>query len=277
MELKRLPGAEITNETLDISIVLPAYNCAEQVAESVKELRLYLVSNSLQGEIIVVDDGSHDNIHHAVQEDNIVKVIRLPFNQGKGAAVRVGMLEAVGEVRVFTDADLPYGTEPVTVALYYILEKGFHAVLGDRSLPSASYEKAGFFRNVISWFAGLIFRTLITGGIYDTQCGFKAFRGDVAQGLFRESRINRFAMDVEIVYLLLKHRLDIKRIPVELQSSSPSTVRVFQDSLRAFLDSCKLPFNWHRGLYRSAELEKISQNDLLQDSEEADKLLKSRE
>src|SRR6185369_16744187 len=125
-----------------------------------------------------------------------VRVLRLPHS-GKGGALRAGMTAARGEIRAFTDADLPYGLDLLPLAM--------------------------------EW-------TRVTGGIYDTQCGFKVFRGDVAAELFRVARVDGFAIDVEVIYLLLKYRLDVKRIPVRLERNAPSSVHVLRDSVASVRD-----------------------------------------
>ena len=101
----------------------------------------------------------------------------------------------------------------------------------------------------------------MTGGIYDTQCEFKVFRGDVADSLFRQSSIDGFAIDVELIYLLLKYRLDIKRIPVQLIDNGTSSVHVLRDSMRAARDIAAIRINWAAGRYRSPELEAILRDD----------------
>jgi len=112
------------------------------------------------------------------------------------------------------------------------------------------------------------FRTLVTGGIYDTQCGFKVFRGDVAAEVFRLARIDGFAIDVELIYLLLKYRLDLKRIPVVLERNAPSSVRVVRDSATAFRDIATIRWNWATGRYRSPALAALLQEELRVDVEE---------
>jgi dolichyl-phosphate beta-glucosyltransferase len=237
-----------------VTVVLPAFNAAPYIASTVTELDAFLAKQGLSREIIVVDDGSTDGTARAVPNLASVKLVHLPANRGKGAAIRAGMQEATGAVRVFTDADLPYGAEPILIARRYIEERGFHAVVGDRTLPGSSYQHERLLRRAVSEVASFTFRTLVTGGIYDTQCGFKAFRNDVADGLFRISRIDGFAVDVELIYLLLKHRLDIKRMPVRLRYNAGSSVRVVRDSVRAALDILRMRANWGRGLYQSPEL-----------------------
>ena len=249
-----------------LSVVLPAYNSARYVGASVDRLRRTFASLPGGLEVVVVDDGSSDGTADAVAEDTGVRVLRHAANRGKGAAVRTGMRSARGEVRAFTDADLPYGTDPMYLALRYVRDRGFHAVIGDRTLPGSSYADAGLLRAAVSQVASLTFRTLITGGIYDTQCGFKAFRGDVADGLFAVATIDGFAMDVELIYLLLKYRLDIKRVPVRLERNETSSVRVIRDSARAARDILRMRVRWARGGYRSAALERVLAEDVARDA-----------
>jgi hypothetical protein len=129
-------------------------------------------------------------------------------------------------------------------------------------MPGSSYQQVGPVRKVLSDAASFTFRTLVVGGFRDTQCGFKAFRGDVAAELFRISRIDRFAIDVELIYLLLKYDLDIKRIPVTLLRNSDSSVRVIRDSIRSVADISRIRVNWARGRYRSEALARILAEDM---------------
>jgi len=238
----------------DLSIVVPAYNSAGYIAHTVEELLRFLEETGQRGEIVVVDDGSTDDTHKAAAISPEVRVVRLKRNRGKGAALRAGMTRARGKIRAFTDADLPYGTRPLWMAITYINDRGFHAVVGDRTLPGSSYVPVGRVRGIVSSVASFAFRTLVTGGIYDTQCGIKVFRGDVAAELFAMSRVDGFAIDVELIYLLLKYRFDVKRMPVQLHNSGPSSVRVIRDSLVAAREILAIRRSWVRGRYRSSYL-----------------------
>lgn len=248
--------------TSDITVVLPSYNAASEIGDTVEQLAAYFQARGLAGQIVVADDGSGDGTAEAAPDLPNVEVVCLPRNRGKGAAIRAGMQRATGHVRAFTDADLPYGVEPIGTAMRYIEERGFHAVVGDRTLPGSTYQHEGLLRRSVSEVASFTFRTMVTGGIYDTQCGFKAFRGDVADELFRISRVDGFAVDVELIYLLLKHRLDIKRIPVQLRQNAGSSVRVVRDSVRAGADILRMRANWARGTYRSAGLNQILADEM---------------
>jgi dolichyl-phosphate beta-glucosyltransferase len=246
----------------DLSVILPAFNAGSFIRSTVGELLAYLDAKQLDAEIVVADDGSTDGTSDLLPPDPRVRVVQLPRNRGKGAALRAGMLEARGKVRIFTDADLPYGTAPIAYAYGYISKRRFHAVIGDRTLPGSRYAHTGLLRSGISAIASFTFRTLVTGGVYDTQCGLKGFRGDVADELFRLAAVNGFAIDVELIYLLLKYRLDVKRIPVRLQQNAPSSVRVLRDSLRASVDILRMRARWARGRYASQALVQIGIKDL---------------
>lgn len=243
----------------DLSVVLPCYKSAGLAAQSATALVEFFSKTTLIAEIVVVDDGGGDFDAHMWRELPGVRLIKLPVNQGKGAAVRAGMKATSGKVRIFTDVDLPYDAD-LMVAMYdYIVKDGFHVVIGDRNLPASSYNM------VISWkrrlasaiFTEFVGRIVTGGGFFDTQCGLKAFRGDIAEQLFEMGKVNRFAFDVELVYMSLIHKLDIKRIPVRLRNNETSSVRLFQDSARMLFDV--LSIKWHRmqGQYRNAPLREL--------------------
>jgi dolichyl-phosphate beta-glucosyltransferase len=179
------------------------------------------------------------------------------------------MAAANGGILAFTDADLPYGLDALPLAISYIRERRYHAVIGDRTLPGSTYDRSGPLRRIVSEAASFAFRTMVTGGIYDTQCGFKVFRGDVAREIFGLTRIDGFAIDVELIYLLLKYRLDLKRIPVQLKRNAPSSVRVLRDSASAFRDIAAIRWHWSAGHYRSPVLEQLLRDELREDVDEA--------
>jgi dolichyl-phosphate beta-glucosyltransferase len=251
-----------------VSLVIPAFNSARYVGANVMRVREFFTQSGIDGEIVVADDGSSDGTAASIAESNRVRVLCLP-HRGKGAAVRAGMAATTGEVCGFTDADLPFGTETLPLALTYVLERRYHAVIGDRTLPGSTYEHVAVPRRAISELASFSFRTLITGGIYDTQCGFKLFRGDVGREVFRLTRIDGFAIDVEVLYLFLKYRLDVKRVPVRLERNELSSVHVIRDSAAAVRDIAAIRWNWATGRYRSPLLVAVLEDDLRHDAREA--------
>lgn len=251
-----------------ISLVIPAYNSVGYLAANVARVAAFFEDAGIDGEIVVADDGSTDGTAESVAPSERIRVLRL-LHGGKGAAVRAGMAATTGTIAGFTDADLPYGVDALPLAISYVRDRRFHAVIGDRTLPGSAYASTGMLRSAVSEVASFMFRTLVTGGIYDTQCGFKVFHGDVGREVFRLTRTNGFAIDVEVIYLLLKHRLDVKRIPVRLERNAPSSVRVIRDSLAAARDIATIRSNWAAGRYRSPLLHDLLEHELRRDVEDA--------
>ncbi len=246
----------------DVSVVLPCYRSAELARRSVDRLARFLGETYGSFEIVVVDDGGGD-FDASWPQEGPVRLLRLPVNRGKGAAVRAGMLACRGRVRIFTDVDLPFDLEPIATAVRFIEERGFHLAVGDRTLPESSYAlDVGWRRRIASGLFSKLVGIFVTGGFFDTQCGFKAFRGDVAQALFGMSRIDRFAFDVELLYLALVYRTDIKRLPVKLRSNETSTMRLLRDSARMLIDVARIRAFALRGAYRCPALAKIVADDV---------------
>jgi dolichyl-phosphate beta-glucosyltransferase len=244
----------------DISVVLPCYRSAELARGSAERLARFLGERFPSYEVVVVDDGGGD-FDASWPEEGPVRLIRLPVNRGKGAAVRAGMLASRGRVRVFTDVDLPFGLEPIVASERFINERGFHLAVGDRTLPESSYAADGWRRRIASGLFSKLVGIFVTGGFFDTQCGFKAFRGDVAQALFEVSRIDRYAFDVELLYLALVYRTDIKRVPVQLRNNETSVVRLLRDSARMLADIAKIRLIALQGVYECPALARIVAED----------------
>lgn len=240
-----------------LSVVLPVYAGAGLAAHSCQVLAEYLDGLRASWEIVVVDDGGNDFSASPLPDHAAVRLIRHERNIGKGGAVRTGMLAARGQVRIYTDADLPYDLDLLPTLRDHI-RSGFHVAIGDRTMPGSSFvapRSRG--RRMLSTVASAFIGSLVTGGFYDTQCGLKAFRGDVATELFRLVTIPGFAFDVEVVYLALKHRLDIKRVPVQLRRDDISSVRIFHDSFRSVADILGIKSRQLRGRYASPWLEQL--------------------
>lgn len=248
----------------DVSVILPCFGAARSAQRSVRELRDVLKATISGGwEIIVVDDGGGDFSPDAWSADDEVHLIRLPRNAGKGAAVRAGMLSARGSARIYTDVDLPYDPDLVPVIADYLTEGSFHMVIGDRTLPASRYRAdLGWPRRALSFLSTKFIGSLVTRGFFDTQCGLKGIRGDVAELLFPLVTIDRFAFDVEVVYLALRYNCDIKRIPVRLRAGAGwSTVRPLRDAVRGGLDVLGIKVRAIRGEYDCPPLEALIRED----------------
>jgi dolichyl-phosphate beta-glucosyltransferase len=240
-----------------LSVILPVYASTAMACASCRTLVDYLEGGRTSWEILVVDDGGNDFHGSPLPDHPGVRLLRHDRNQGKGAAVRTGMLAARGTARIYTDADLPYDLDLLPTLEGHI-RAGFHLAIGDRTLPGSSFTAPrGQARRALSGLASAFIGSLVTGGFYDTQCGIKAFRGDVAAELFRLSTIPGFAFDVEVLYVALKHRLDIKRVPVQLRRDDRSSVRVVRDSIRSVRDILGIKARQLQGRYASPFLEEL--------------------
>ena len=220
---------------LRLTVVVPAYNEARRIATTVE--RLCRVTGTLEGgvEIVVVDDGSGDPTA-AVAAGAGARVVRLPVNRGKGAAVRAGMQEARGRTVVFIDADLAYPPAQVLDVLAAV-EAGWDVAVGSRRHP-ASTDQAGmpWLRIVSGRAFNLLTATVLLGQYRDTQCGLKGFRSDVAARLCRVTRLDGFAFDVEVLHLVERWRLSLTEVPVTLVAAPGSSVRVGPDAVRMVRD-----------------------------------------
>jgi dolichyl-phosphate beta-glucosyltransferase len=247
---------------MDLSLVIPIYNGARYAAHSAKLVHNYLSAiPNLTFEIIFVDDGSVDTTSEEIRSLNLssLSVITLPENRGKFGAIKAGMAQARGACRLFTDGDIPYELEAISYVLTIISQRQIHVVVGDRTLLGSEYaEKLNFTRSILTRGFTFLVRTLVTAGLFDTQCGLKGFRGDVAEALFPMLRDDGFSGDVELLYVCLKYNLEIKRVPVRLRRSAPSSVKVVNHGLRMIRRISRLPRSWKRGFYRSEAMAKIA-------------------
>ncbi len=245
-------GFEEKEDDVFLSVILPAFRDAERLARHVPVLQAHLAGLLPSYEIVICDDGSDDQGEtRTVAEELGCYYVANPENQGKGAAIRRGMRIARGRYRVVTDADVPYELEALDRLLWYLDFKGFHMVAGDRNLSASRYfVEQPLWRRVGSALCSFVVGRFVASGWFDTQCGLKGFRADVAEDLFGVSRIDRFASDVEIIYIALKRNYDIKRIPVVLRCQEGSTVRLVRDGLAVVRDLARIRWYQFRGDYR---------------------------
>lgn len=241
-----------SNSDVTLSIVLPSYNDGELLARHVPGLLDYLQQLGVSHEVVIADDGSKDDGRtRDVASELGCRYVANPVNQGKGAAVRRGMKSASGRFRIFTDADVPYELESIERFLWYLDFKEFHMVAGDRRLEQSSYfTEVPLWRRLGSHVYSFVVGRFVASGWFDTQCGIKGFRGDVADDLFGVSRISRFAFDVELLYIALKRNYDIKRLPVRLRCQEGSSVRMIRDGMAMVRDLAVIRWHQFAGHYK---------------------------
>src|SRR6185369_4599077 len=236
-----------------LSIIIPAYNEEKRLPVYLASVMKYLGQQEFPYEIIIVDDGSHDSTAEVVtrftQENMRVRLIRLPRNRGKGFAVRAGMLEATGKLRLFTDAD---GATPITELerLRNAVDGGADVAIASRAMKDdACTVNAHLHRKVMGRVFHFIVTALTVKGILDTQCGFKLFTSEAAEAVFPLQRIHDFGFDAEVLYLCQRNGYRITEVPVNWTDIAGSKVRLVRDSLRMFRDIFTIRFNDLRGTY----------------------------
>lgn len=224
---------------MKISVCIPMYNESRVIAKSAQALSEYMEAHFEDYELIFCSDGSSDGCDEIVREMKLpnVNVIAYQPNQGKGYAVRTAMLAATGDVCMFTDADLAYGTEVIERVYNTFLENpDAHMVIGSRNLNKDGYEGYTVLRKLMS---KVYIKVLcIAGGfkLSDSQCGCKAFRGDAAKKIFSRCEVNRFAFDFEAILWAIKMNMKIVEMPVKIINHGESKVNVIKDTLRMLKD-----------------------------------------
>jgi dolichyl-phosphate beta-glucosyltransferase len=237
-----------------LSIIIPAYNEESRLPSYLEGILAYLEKQEIIYEIIVVDDGSHDATAEAVarftQRNGRIRLIRLSRNRGKGYAVRTGMLEATGSLRLFADAD---GATPIMELkrLQEAIDTGADVAIASRALrDTACTVNAHLHRKIIGAVFNFIVAAFTVKGIHDTQCGFKLFSAEAANAVFPLQRIDDFGFDVEVLFLCQQNGYRIAEVPVNWTDVAGSKVSLIRDSLRMFTDIFKIRFNDLKGSYR---------------------------
>jgi len=224
-----------------ISLIIPAFNEEKRLNRSLPIILKYFRNNYDNYEIIVVDDGSSDNTAEAAKSlSDDIAVIKLMKNQGKGAAVRVGMLQAKGKYRIFSDADL---STPITELpkILIPLENDAEIAIGSRAIDNTMIKKhQPFYREFMGKTFNKIVQVLFFKGIKDTQCGFKGFTAEAAERIFSLAKVNGFSFDVELLYLANKMDMCIVQKPVEWFNDERSTVSPIKDSLKMLYELIKI-------------------------------------
>ena len=237
---------------MDLSIVIPAYNEERRLQPTLDGWSAWLDTFDGTAEVVVSDDGSSDGTAALVQRnaarDPRIRLNQLPENQGKGGAVRSGMLAATGDYRFYVDADMniaPWHVEPALALLRTVAD----VVTGKRSLQ----EYADAEQSAARLFAGAAVqvtrRVLVLPVITDTQAGFKGFRAEWAERVFSKAVVDSFAFDIEVLYLARRMGARIAEMPVNVEFRDESTFDVSKHLPPFLRDIYGIRLNAWRGRY----------------------------
>jgi len=228
------------------SLVVPAYNEASRIEHCVRTAAAWIASRpgGLTWEFLLVDDGSTDDTvararRIAADVGLALRVVSYGRNRGKGAAIRAGVLESSGDPILVSDTDL---STPLTEWTKLAEKLPTHPVaIGSRALEQALVRRRQAPHRVLLGKLGNgVIQLFAVPGIQDTQCGFKLFRADTARAIFGSARIDRFAWDVEILYLARRRGDAIAEVPVLWFNSPESKVRVVRDALQTLWDVLRI-------------------------------------
>ena len=229
---------------MKISVCIPMYNESKIIADTAKTLHEYMERTFGDDfEILFSDDGSRDGSADTVRALGLsgVRVVGYEQNRGKGCAVRTALLESHGDIAIFTDADLAYGTEVIARAAE-MFEKNpdTDLVIGSRNISADGYEGYTLLRKIAS---KLYIKVLcIAGGfkLSDSQCGCKAFRREAVDKIVPRCTVDGFAFDFEAILWSQKFGMKICEMPVKIINHRESKVRVLRDSVRMLRDLRKM-------------------------------------
>lgn len=235
------------------SIVIPAYNEAARLGSTLDRVLSYVTSQNWDAEVIIVNDGSRDRtpdlVREYAQRYAFLRLFENPGNRGKGYSVRNGMLNAAGELVLFSDADLSSPIEE-SGKLFSAIENGADIAIGSRWVrPETQTRRQTLLRQFYGRAFNVALRVLLGLKQKDTQCGFKAFTRNAAQKIFPLQQIERWGFDPEILFLARRFGLRVDEVPVAWADMGGTRISPLRDGLRMIGEVLKIRWNWLSGRY----------------------------
>ncbi len=230
------PAAGAPAGDTELSVIIPAWNESRRIAAALIEVDRYAAERSIASEVVVVDDGSTDGTAQAARAAAVgvaaVRVLVHERNLGKGAAVRRGMLAAVGRLRLMCDADLSTPMSELDRLRPWV-EAGYGVVIGSRDLPDSRVERAQpWLRRGLAWGFRLLRRAVLLPGVRDTQCGFKLFTAAAAEALFGRATEDGWLFDCEVLALAQRLGIGVREVGVVWHDDRDSRVSLGREIVR---------------------------------------------
>ena len=234
-----------------LSIIIPAHNEEKRLPPTLEQVFAFLDRQNYEAEVLVIENGSTDRTYEVAQsfasQHKNLRVIHAD-GRGKGLAVQRGMLEARGQYRLMCDADLSMPIVEVTKFLSRDTAE-FDIAIASREAPGAVRYDEPRYRHLGGRLINLIIRLLILPGLQDTQCGFKCFRAQVADDLFKRQTLLGWSFDIELLFIARRHGYRIIEIPIDWYYRSESKVHALRDAMRMIRDIIQIHRNARRGIY----------------------------
>jgi dolichyl-phosphate beta-glucosyltransferase len=234
-----------------LSIIIPAHNEESRLPRTLEQIFTFLEKQTVSFEIVIIENGSSDRTLEFAEEyakgrQNLTVIHE--ERRGKGNAVQRGMLEAHGEYRFICDADLSMPIEELPKFLPPLLGD-FDVAIASREAPGAIRYNEPSYRHLGGRAINFVIQALILPGLNDTQCGFKCFRAEIAEGIFRQQTLTGWSFDIEVLYLARRKKLRIKEIPIHWYFDADSKVSAVRDAVRMIGDIFHIHLNAIRGRY----------------------------
>lgn len=233
-----------------LSIIIPAHNEAKRLPDTLERVFSFLEKQSFSSEVIVVENGSNDQTLEITQRfakhHQNLRVIQ--SERGKGAAVKLGMLEATGDYRFMCDADLSMPIEEVTKFIPPALNN-FDIAIASREAKGAVRYNEPRYRHLGGRAINFIIQLFILPSLNDTQCGFKCFSAKVVEDIFNLQTLNGWSFDIELLYIARRRKYSIKEIPIHWVHHPDTKISAVRDALRMIQDIFRIHANAWRGIY----------------------------
>jgi dolichyl-phosphate beta-glucosyltransferase len=235
-----------------LSLIIPCYNEEPYLEKNLGLILRFFDTKKFTWELLAVDDGSQDGtlaiIRSFEKKDSRVRGFSTVLNRGKGAAIRLGINKASGQMILFFDADLSTPLEETDIFLPLL--KDHDIVIGIRKHKEAVIlVHQPWPREFMGKFFTVLSNALLVRGIHDVTCGFKCFRAEAAQKIFRAQKIDRWVFDTEILFLAQKFGFRIAQVPIRWADNRDSRVSLFRDTLGSFRDLLRIKLNDWGGKY----------------------------
>ncbi len=227
-----------------LSVVIPVYNEEKRIAWTLNQIIDHLENRGFKQQVIIVNDGSTDNslgvcLEHAGRRPG-VSVLDSAVNEGKGAAVKKGVLAAEHELILVTDADLATPIDDLDKLLAQI-KAGHSIVIGSRNLPASDVRlRQPVYRRWLGKLFSLLVRWLALPGVKDSQCGFKLFTRDAARRIFPSVQTDGFSFDVEVLLVAKRAGYEVVEVPVAWSNNPDTRLDLFPDGFRMLADLLRI-------------------------------------
>lgn len=241
----------IINTVPLLSIVIPAYNEEKRLPESLAQVDRFVAAQSYPIEVIIIDNNSHDGTLQIAQDfaatHSYARVLNEP-HQGKGAAVRTGMLDGQGEYLFICDADFSMPVDEINKFLPPAIDR-YDVAIASREVAGARRVGEPQYRHLMGRVFNLIVRVLAIPKIQDTQCGFKVFQRSAARDIFALQTIEGWGFDVEVLFIALKHNYKLIEVPITWYYRPQTKISPLRDSINMVFEVLKVRRNGWRGKY----------------------------